>query len=143
TFAHAPGLKQGKLPSGNSVASVGNVGIGEGNNEAQGSGQLYMLGPDGTYHWLGQSATNEAITASNYAQPEPAGHSGNPVLDAIASVESTQYSNAATSIFNSLYNSTGGQGEWGESEAQWQQALTELFSAARSNGGLGLNVGKG
>lgn len=141
----------GKLPSGNSIATSGDIGIGEGNNEAQGSGQLYKIDPNGSvadntvYDWLGQTASNEAIQAgTDYdksLQPAAAGSDilgvsqpgNNPAADL------TQ----AQTAYSNLYSTTGGASEWGMSEEQFTSALEGLQGDASANGGNGLNVGVG
>jgi hypothetical protein len=145
------------LQSGNSVAFDGNVGIGEGNNEAQGSGQLYFLNPNGStadntkYEWLGQADTNAALAdyqhyqsasnpAGNLAQALGPGFSISPGLAEIMQMGANP---EAASGFDALYNSTGGQAKWGESQSDWVNSLVKLMSDANSNGGSGLYVGQG
>jgi hypothetical protein len=144
----------GKLPSGNSVAAVGNVAYGEGNNETQGSSQLYQVEPGGSsatnatdpaYKWLGATAQAEAQTAysmydASQAQTQYAPQGGgfgmstqysttSPEGQKLAASESA----SATADYTKLYDTTGGQASWSESEAAFQAAVEKLQSGANES----------
>lgn len=156
TFDPMTGLTQnpnGKLPSGNSVAFTGNLGIGEGNNQALGSGQLYRLNPSGSasnnsvYDWLGQPATNEADQAfKEYQQSlQPAGTSTGNLPSAFGGLPSNNPQSAlsqANTAYSDLFNKTGGASAWGMTQGQFQSALQALQGDTTKGGGS-LNVGLG
>lgn len=162
TINAAPGITQnpdGKLPSGNSIAFDSNIGLGEGNNEAQGSGQLYRLNPSGSasnntvYDWLGQSDTNQAIqaytdlqNAKTNATPygQSASSTGNIFTTPKGNAQSdAQWTSMGNTAYSDLFNNSGGAKAWGMSEPQFVTTLQFLQGNANANGGSGLGVGNG
>lgn len=154
TFNSAPGVTQnpeGKLPSGNAIAAMDGIGYGEGNNEAQGSGQLYRVNPNGSaanntaYDWLGQAATNQADQAyTDYQQSlQPASSGATAFIGGAAANNPTTDLANANAAYSDLFNSTGGAKAWGMSETDFQKNMISLAGDANSNGGNGLLVGVG
>lgn len=156
---NGPGITQnpyGKLGSGNSIATIGDIGIGEGNNEAQGSGQLYKIDPTGSttnntvYNWLGQKDTNDLIDAYNAYE----GAGGVPQVSnsinfngAVPGIGGVYlpggHANPGIQNISNVFAESGGQAYWGVDQNAFDTSIEQIFTSMQNNGGSGFSLGRG
>ena len=134
--AEAEGLQvnpDGKLPSGNSILTAGDLGVGAGTQSSKGSGEIYQVDPSGSaadnslYHWIGQSdSTNLENDAHNLSDWLKSG----AVTDSGGNYTATDAAGQRTlGGISDIFNQTGGAAAWGMTEPEFTSALNTMLSS--------------
>jgi hypothetical protein len=117
-----------KLPSGMYALQQGNLAMGAGTDRSQGSGEFFLMKPDGSVQWLGQDATSSMGTYSQLAAVPKGtapsrGHAGYDMAQ--------NGMQQMRPMMQQIYDQNGGQQAWGVDFDTW------LTQVAQVNGNVG------